>query len=149
MQKKLTDFYKANYHRLCLPEQDCIILCCWPHIKYLPMEYVVCNSYYKEDSNNIAFYQDNDGFPKDKETAFLYFVKALYQPVQVHYVGERKPWNSFSSVPKKELWFSTLSETGCANRYYKTLPVFILRRFRKYSLKRFGSKIFRRLSTNK
>lgn len=148
MQKKLTEFYKENYHRLCLPEQDCIILCCWPDVKYLPMEYVVCNSYYKANLNQTTFYKDNDGFPKERKKALPLFTHALANPIQLHYVGEYKPWNSFS-VPKQRIWFSTLHESGCTHRFLKVLPIFVLRRFKRYSLKRFGSKVYRRISNNK
>lgn len=148
MQKKLTDYYKANYHKLCLPEQDCIILCCWPYIEYLPIKFCVCNHYYKTNPDTTAFYQDNDGLPKAPEEARRLFKEALDNPVQLHYVGENKPWNSLSVI-KHGVWLSLLRESGCTARFLKELPVFIQKRARKYSLKRFLSKVSSRLSSKK
>lgn len=148
MQKKLTDYYKANYHKLCLPEQDCIILCCWPYIEYLPIKFCVCNHYYKTNPDTTAFYQDNDGLPKAHEEARRLFKEALDNPVQLHYVGENKPWNSLSVI-KHGVWLSLLRESGCTARFLKELPGFIQKRARKYSLKRFLSKVSSRLSSKK
>lgn len=148
MQKKLTDYYKANYHKLCLPEQDCIILCCWPYIEYLPIKFCVCNHYYKTNPDTTTFYQDNDGLPKAHEEARRLFKEALDNPVQLHYVGENKPWNSLSVI-KHGVWLSLLRESGCTTRFLKELPVFIQKRARKYSLKRFLSKVSSRLSSKK
>lgn len=148
MQKKLTDYYKANYHKLCLPEQDCIILCCWPYIEYLPIKFCVCNHYYKTNPDTTTFYQDNDGLPKAHEEARRLFKEALDNPVQLHYVGENKPWNSLSVI-KHGVWLSLLRESGCTTRFLKELPGFIQKRARKYSLKRFLSKVSSRLSSKK
>ena len=148
MQKKLTDYYKANYHKLCLPEQDCMILCCWPHIEYLPIKFCVCNYYYKINPDTAAFYQDNDGLPKAHEEARRLFKEALDNPVQLHYVGENKPWNSLSVI-KHGVWLSLLRESGCTARFLKELPGFIQKRIRKYSLRRFLSKVSSRLTSKK
>lgn len=148
MQKRLTDYYKANYHRLCLPEQDCIILCCWPAIEYLPMKFCVCNSYYKENPDTAAFYRENDGWPTTRQEASLLFREALENPVQLHYVGACKPWNSLS-VTKQGIWFSLLRESGCTARFLKHLPRFIGQRLKKYKLKRFLSKVSKRLLSSK
>lgn len=148
MQKKLTDYYKANYHRLRLPEQDCMILCCWPDIAYLPMKFVVCNNYYQTDINTVSFYQENDGFPKEREQACRAFKEALNNPVQLHYVGGNKPWNSFF-VPKQGVWLSLLRESGCTTDFLKALPGFMQKRLNRYSLKRFYAKACKRISTKK
>lgn len=148
MQKKLTDYYKANYHKLCLPEQDCMILCCWPYIEYLPIKFCVGNYYYKINPDTAAFYQDNDGLPKAHEEACRLFKEALDNPVQLHYVGENKPWNSLSVI-KHGVWLSFLRESGCTARFLKELPGFIQKRIRKYSLRRFLSKVSSRLTSKK
>lgn len=141
MQERMTHFYKANYHRLCLPEQDTMILCCWPQIRYLPMEYVVCNSYYLHTPQSTRFYTDNDGFPTGREQALEVFTKALAHPIQLHYVGERKPWNAIN-VPRQRVWFYYLRQSGCSLNFLKYLPVFWFRRLRKYNIKRFCRKMF-------
>lgn len=147
MQQKLTGFYAANYHRLRLPEQDCIILCCYPDVRYLPMEYVVCNSYYKyeQEKSALIFYNDNDSIPKDPIIAEEMFTCALRNPIQLHYVGERKPWNSFP-IPKQKLWYSVLRESGYTSHWIRALPRIILKKYSRYSLKRFISKIKKRMT---
>jgi lipopolysaccharide biosynthesis glycosyltransferase len=146
LQERLTQFYIDNYYRLYLPEQDCIVLCCWPHIKHLPMEYVVCNSYYRLKPDTIAFYTDNDSMPLQRTEALAIFTHALTHPVQLHYVGANKPWNSFF-VPKQSIWFAMLYESECVALFLKSIPTFILKRMRRYSLKRFLSKMRNRIST--
>lgn len=136
-QKVLTDFYKLNYHRLPLPEQDCIILCCWPDIKYLPMEYVVCNNYYK--LKEVIF--NKDGQP----ISIQEFNKALNNPIQLHYVGPAKPWNDIF-VSKQKLWFSMLIEANLAPFFILNLPLFFKQKLRRYSLKRFIKKLCRKIN---
>lgn len=148
MQEKLTSFYKANYARLCLPEQDTIILCCRDLIRYLPLAYVVCNSYYPALKSKPRFYKENDGFPKDEQQAMAVFTQALQTPIQLHYVGESKPWNGFN-VPKQHIWFQYLRQSGATKEYIKMMPVFWIRRLRKYNISRFCKKISRKLSLSK
>lgn len=144
MQKKLTDYYKANYHRLCLPEQDCMILCCWPHVEYLPIKFCVCNYYYKTDLATATFYRENDDLPKVREEACRLFREAQDRPVQLHYVGPFKPWNSLF-VTKQSIWLSLLWESGCTARLMKALPGLMRQKLKRYSLKRFLSKVAARL----
>lgn len=148
MQQQLTDFYKANYHRLRLPEQDCMILCCWPHIAYLPLKFVVCTNYYQTDIRTASFYKENDGFPQQHEEACRTFEEALATPVQLHYVGGNKPWNSLG-VPKQSVWLSLLWESGCTGDFLQALPGFIRKRLERYSLKRFYTKISKRIVNKK
>ena len=148
MQQKLTDYYKANYHRLRLPEQDCMILCCWPHIAYLPLKFVVCTNYYHTDTRTASFYKENDGFPQRHEEACRTFEEALATPVQLHYVGGNKPWNSLC-VPKQSVWLSLLWESGCTADFLQALPGFIRKRLERYSLKRFYTKISKRIANKK
>lgn len=149
MQEKLTAFYKTNYPRLCLPEQDTIILCCHRFIRYLPLEYLVCNSYYHiHNKKTINFYKDNDGFPKNDQQALDIFTQALKCPIQLHYVGESKPWNGFN-VPKQRIWFQYLWQSGATQDYLRMLPIFWIRRLRKYSIKRFYKRILKKIIYSK
>lgn len=145
IQKKLTDFYQDNYHRLKLPEQDCLILCCWPHVKQLPIEYVVCNSYYRMDTETITFDTKNEKLPKQKSVMLKRFEQALRQPIQLHYVGPDKPWNSFC-CPKQRYWFASLKEAGCITRYIAAIPTFALQKMKRYSIKRFFRKVCHRIT---
>lgn len=140
MQKRLTDFYLNNYHRLKLPEQDCLILCCWPHVRQLPMEYVVCNSYYRMDTASIAFNAKNASLPKERKSMLNLFEQALSHPIQLHYVGPYKPWNSFR-CPRQRYWFAMLKEAGCVLRYVASIPMYAQQRSKRYSFRRFIRKM--------
>lgn len=143
LQQRLTDFYTRNYHRLPLPEQDCLILCCWPRVRHLPMEYVVCNTYYRLRRQDLRFCQASRWLPETPEERTELFDRALRHPVQLHYVGPLKPWNSLR-VPKRGLWLATLRETGFTLLYLQMLPSFVRQRLRRYSLKRFLRKMWNR-----
>ena len=146
MQGKLTDFYRRNYHRLPLPEQDCLALCCGPRVRHLPMEYVVCNTYYKPFSRgDVHFSTASRWLPEGEAERLAMFTRALARPVQVHYVGPLKPWNSLQ-VPKRGLWFACLREAGLTASYLRMLPAFIRQRLGRYSLRRFFTKIYCKLT---
>lgn len=140
MQEKLTQYYLDNYYRLKLPEQDCMILCCWPDVKPLPMEYMVSNGCYRINTNKVTFNSQNEALPKDRETLVKQFENILSHPKMIHYQGPFKPWNSFF-CPKQKYWFSLLRETECVSRYISILPTYIVKRFQRYNLKRFIGKV--------
>lgn len=143
MQEKMVDFYQSNLHRLYLPEQDCIDLCCFPHIRYLPYKYVVCMFFYKLDMSRTEFNSDIPGFRENRPIAEQQFKESLEEAVQVHYVGSNKPWNSFF-IPRWNLWMNTLIQSGYFTEYLKSLPFFLLYRLKKYNLKRFLGKVRKR-----
>lgn len=88
LQMKMVDFYQANLYRLIQPEQDVLNLCSYPKIAYLPYKYLICISDYKDfkDRSNI---RPEIVYPIEE------FEEALKSPVQLHYAGFFKPWNSF------------------------------------------------------
>lgn len=143
IQEKLVDFYLLNYFRLKLPEQDCITLVCWPHISFLPMKYVVCNSYYKATKTSLRFYQYCTEFINEDSDSLQRFFDSLANPVQIHYVGASKPWNSFNVI-KSEHWFYYLKRSGCGCFFIKELPVFFMNNIKKYNLRRFCLKLMKK-----
>ena len=144
MQEKLTTYYKQNYRRLPLLEQDCLILCCWPHVRYMPMSCAVCNIDYRTSPSAARFFTGNPSLPTDIDECRKLYANALAHPVQLHYVGANKPWNAIG-VPKQRLWLSMLNETGFTGRFLKALPAFMLQRLKRYSLKRFLRKLYNRI----
>lgn len=139
-QEEITEFYVNNYPRFLLPEQDCIILTCWPCIKYLPMVYNLPVSFYRPDAEPKEFYQGNPEFSGDRDKALAKFREGLAHPVQLHYAGFDKPWNSFRLLRKKD-WMEALKRTpGGMALYLAQLPCNRLKRLRRYSLKRFLKK---------
>lgn len=145
IQEKMIEFYKTNLSRLYLPEQDCIDLCCYPYIKYLPYKYVVCMFFYTLDSSQVEFNSDVEEFKENRQIALQEFKTALDEAVQVHYVGYNKPWNSFF-IPKWNLWMSYLKESGFFWEYLKMQPHFLIRRLKRYNLKRFMGKVKKRIT---
>ena len=146
MQRVLTDFYRRNYQRLPLPEQDCLALCCQGRVRHLPMEYVVCNTYYKPFSRgDVHFSTASRWLPEGEAERLQLFTRALARPVQVHYVGPLKPWNSLQ-VPKRGLWFACLREAGLTASYLRMLPAYVRQRLGRYSLRRFFTKIYCKLT---
>lgn len=129
LQQLMIDCYRDNSDRIIQPEQDVINLCCYPHISYLPMNYLVCVGDYTVDIANVSFVSDI-------ESAKENFIQALQNPIQLHYAGFLKPWNSFFTR-KQKLWFKELFRNGFFIDYLCDLPYFLYRRSKKYSLKRF------------
>ena len=143
IQHRLTEFYKANYPRLRLPEQDCLILCCYPYVRQMPLRYVVANTYYRVPPAQAAFCTFSDVFPADRQEQEALYADALARPVQLHFVGADKPWNSLW-VSRSPVWWSELRASGYTLYYIKALPGIIRQKLKRYSLRRFLNKIFSR-----
>ncbi len=139
MQRRMTDFYRANYRRLRLPEQDTMILCCHPHVRQLPLPYVVANTYYRTPPARAVFCPYSGVLPPGRRECEALYADALAHPVQLHFVGADKPWNSLW-VPRAGVWWRELWQSGFAGRYVRALPSFVRQKLRRYSLKRFVGK---------
>lgn len=140
-QEEMINFYINNYERLILPEQDCMILTCWPKVKYIPTRYVVITSFYKINTDNFDFYKGTPEFDCPHEEAVKHFISALRNPVQIHYAGPNKPWNSIM-VTKQNEWFKAMIKAGCLWEYIYSQPSFFINKIKKYSLRRFINKHF-------
>ena len=134
----MISFYKKNLYRLIQPEQDVLNLCSAPYVNYLPYKYLICVGYYS-DSKNKDLIKSDLTFPLST------FESALNNPVQLHYAGFFKPWNSFFST-KQSTWFSYLFEVGYIFEFLKKFPYFMYRRSKNYSLKRFCRKMYNRIT---
>lgn len=145
MQRRMTDFYQANYHRLRLPEQDCMILCAYPHVRPMPLFYMVNNVYYRTSPQRAVFCEYSGFLPSGREARESLYADALQHPVQLHFVGADKPWNSFG-VPCAGVWWKELRSSGFTVSYLCALPGIVRQRLRRYSLRRFVRKLWNRLS---
>lgn len=145
MQRIMTDYYKQNYSRLHFPEQDCMALTCGEHVRLLPLVYAVNNNYYSVDADRTPFYPLNGCLPSDPVEQRKAFKEALAHPVQLHFIGPDKPWNSLG-VPKQAVWFAALWESGQTSAYLLALPHIVRRRLQRYNLRRFFGKLKKRLS---
>lgn len=146
IQKTMTDYYIRNFDHLPLGEQDAITLCCYPDLKHLPLKYVVCNDFYLESPENLKDNPDSEEFAGDRPAAMKRFKEALEHPVQIHYVGPRKPWHCFG-VPKQDVWFAYLKESGTVTDYLLDYPRQQVKKLDRLSLKRFLTKTYRKIKS--
>lgn len=145
MQRRMTDFYRANYHRLRLPEQDAMILCAYPQVRRMPLRCMVNNVYYRTPPARAVFCEYSGFLPSGREAREALYADALAHPVQLHFVGANKPWNSLG-VPCAGVWWRELRSCGFVGRYLCALPGIVRQRLGRYSLKRFVRKLLNRLS---
>lgn len=138
-QKELVESFHQNVSRLILPEQDCIALCCAPYLRFMPYKYVVCNFQFYLDCRTLEF-NPHDATLQDRQAAIRTYREMLEQVVQLHYPGQDKPWNSPFVLKYKE-WLSCCRQSGQFGYYLRMQPVFLIQRFRRYSLLRFIKKL--------
>lgn len=100
MEAKLVEYLEANVHRLKQAEQDVLNLVLYPKIKLLPIRAMVCTYLYDiyETRANLS----------DIDKVWL--KKATENPIQIHYAGAQKPWNT-PTCTKSDIWFGCLTKT--------------------------------------
>ena len=104
ISQKLINYTQENLLKLEQPEQDVINIICYEKIKTLPVNALVCTYAYNMYKNEKDYH--NDIFYNNKEVKF-----ALENPIQLHYAGKTKPWNT-PECTKSELWYEYLKETS-------------------------------------
>lgn len=142
-QQELMDFFRKNIHRLRLPEQDCIALCCTDGIRFMDYKYVVCNSQFHADPDTLRF-NTNNPLLNDRQKAVATYRRMLAEVVQLHYPGVDKPWNS-PFVYEYRKWLKACIRAGQAGYYLQMQPAFLMQRFKRYDIKRFLGKLGRKL----
>jgi lipopolysaccharide biosynthesis glycosyltransferase len=106
-ESKFLEYAASNSHRLAQPEQDTIALVCYPRVKCLPSNSLVCTYLYDLYKTDHDF--DNDLSYSSDEIKF-----ALNNPIQLHYATNNKPWKN-RDVLKSEIWFEYLAKTPFAD----------------------------------
>lgn len=144
LQPTLTAHYLKNFHRLRLPEQDCLILCCWPKVRHLPLEYVVCNSYYRL-RRPLAFDRTNPSLPPTQAEREALLAQAPTTPCSCTTWAPTSP-NSLC-CPCQGIWLSELWQARCVCAYLWRLPRLVGQKLRRYSLRRFVGKLGKRFSS--
>lgn len=107
--KKFLKFLEDNSSRLRQPEQDVLNLVCYPQIHYLPANTMVCNYAYD-------FYENPSDFALDSNYSSFEVCGALRYPVQLHFAGSIKPWNS-PDCTKAEIWYKYVFKTPFARDF--------------------------------
>ncbi len=122
-EQKALDYLKQNYQKLILHEQDILSICCYPHIKKIHPSHIVCHSSWNAWGENFQ-----------KLIANIYTQEEITQmcstPIQIHYVGGAKPWNT-PSVPKSELWFEYLCKTPFLRDFLIKFEKSIIQNYKK------------------
>lgn len=138
-QKELTDFFRRNVSRLRLPEQDCIALCCAPHLRFMDFKYVVCAYQFHLAPETVPF---NIHRPclKDHAQAVRIYRRMLDEVVQLHYPTPEKPWNN-PFVFEYGKWLKACRRARQTSYYLMMQPAFLIQRIKRYNIKRFISKI--------
>ena len=103
MLEKFIKCTEENKDRLRQPEMDVINMCCYPRIKPLPVNTIVCNYHY--DMFYDAAQYDKDIKYKPEEVKY-----ALENPLQLHFAGYKKPWLAPEGT-KTARWYYYLSKT--------------------------------------
>jgi len=103
IEARFLEFARANTHRVVQPEQDTLNLVCHPKISVLPADSVVCSYCYD-------FYRTEADLAEDITYGADEVRHALAHPVQLHFGGVTKPWNSLGSTGAGE-WFEVLART--------------------------------------
>lgn len=144
MQPKLIRFFHQNLHRLRLPEQDCIALCCYPYLRFLDYKYVVCNYMYAKRPEILEF-NTNNPLLSDRNKALSLFQEMLDEVVQLHYPGAEKPWNN-PRVLKFKVWQQACRDAALYGYYLRLQPLFVWQRLKRYNVKRFLRKVWRNIT---
>lgn len=106
-EKDFIECFKRNAERLVQSEQDIINLSCYGSLEYLPLRFLVCAYVFD------LFIEDLTDTVYSAEEISL----AMEHPVQLHFPGKPKPWES-RAVAKSGVWYAYLWEAGLAPRFY-------------------------------
>lgn len=126
IEQKALDYLNQNWYKLVLPEQDVISICCHPYIKKIHPRHIVCHENWERFGERFQKLIPNIYSQKE-------ITEMCYEPIQLHYVGDKKPWNT-PSVPKSELWFEYLCKTPFLRDFLKKFEKTIINNYKKSSL---------------
>ena len=115
LEEKFLDFAIKNHKRLFQFEQDTINIVCYPHIKPLQPNALVCTYLYD-------IYKTEKDFNNDLNYSAQEIKHALTHPIQLHFATKIKPWNSYFCA-KTEIFFSYLIQTPFLNSILKMLTL--------------------------
>lgn len=123
IENKALQCLEKNISKLILPEQNILGIVCYPHIKKISMSYVVNNNAWSALGENFSKLSPNVYSKKE-------ILQASKNPIQIHYSGGAKPWNT-PSVPKSELWFNYLCKTPFLRDFLVNFENTIINNYKK------------------
>lgn len=123
LQSKFLIYLKNNSHKLVLAEQDVLNIICYPKIATLSPAHIVGNAMWEYYGKNWETY-----IPEVYSKSEL--DDARNAPIQLHYIGHKKPWN-YPSEPKSDIWYRYLCKTPFLNLYLQTIESTIINNYIK------------------
>jgi len=103
IENRLIKYAFENTKKIRQLEQDVVNLICYPYIKILPANSMVCTYHYD-------MYKSSSDLKNDIHFSESEVKNALASPIQLHYATATKPW-SHPECTKSIIWFSYLFQT--------------------------------------
>lgn len=122
-QQKALQYLQNNAHKLVLAEQDVLGIVSYKRIKRISPAHIVGHSAWVDLGNSWEKFKPNIYTQEE-------ILEARDHPIQLHYVGVKKPWNS-PSEPKSDLWFYYLCQTPFLEEYLTQLEAQMFEKFKK------------------
>lgn len=113
LEEKFIEFANANYKRLRQPEQDTVNIICYPKMKFMRPNALVCTYLYDMFKTESDYTQCTNLAPNVLK-------QVLTNPVQLHYATGNKPWLK-PGCTKSEIWFEYLAQTDFLKDYLNIL----------------------------
>ncbi|MCE3047226.1 glycosyltransferase family 8 protein [Helicobacter kayseriensis] len=123
IQEKAIRYLENNAHKLVLAEQDVLNIVCFPHNTKISLAHVVSHTSWKNFGELWEKFKPNIYSQQE-------ITEARLHPIQLHFVGANKPWNT-PSEPKSDLWFSYLCKTPFLQDYLCSLESLMFAKFQK------------------
>lgn len=126
LESKLVQYALKNANKLILAEQDVLNIICYPKIGSLSPQHMVGNAMWE-------IYGEDWGNYKPKVYSQKELDNARDNPIQLHYVGDKKPWNSPKQA-KSHIWYEYLSKTPFLKIHLENLEDVIINNYIKTTL---------------
>lgn len=126
LESKLIEYAKNNAHKLVQAEQDILNIVCYPKIGTLSPAHIVWNAMWAVYGEHWEDYKPNVYSKKDIDDARA-------NPIQLHYIGDKKPWNS-PKQPKSDIWYKYLAKTAFLQIHLQELENTIINDYIKTTL---------------
>ncbi|ANV98200.1 hypothetical protein BBW65_05030 [Helicobacter enhydrae] len=123
IQERAIDYLKKSVGKLVLAEQDVLGVISFPYIKKISPAHIVCNTSWEvlgkewKDFKPNVYTQEEIWEARDK-------------PIQIHFAGANKPWNT-PSVPMADLWFVYLCKTPFLQDYLRKMESIMFQKFQR------------------
>ena len=143
LEEKFINFAIKNCKRIIQPEQDTINIICYPYIKNLNVNSLVCTYVYD-------IYKTEEDFNNDLNYSAQEIKYAMQNPIQLHFATHIKPWNSVKCT-KNEIFFEYLLKTPFLNDILQKLAdnEVTKRENKEYKIKLFNKIPIIKVRTNK